>query len=104
VVGAAADEFPDGDGDERFAEFHEAGLDEVVAEALSYLVDEFDHDVVAFLEARAMGEDEHACFPLHRGASIALNVVGATMSDAIKRQYVNHFFFKVDPAFVGALG
>jgi len=26
------------------------------------------------------------------------------MSDAIKRQYVNHFFFKVDPAFVGALG
>jgi len=26
------------------------------------------------------------------------------VSDEIKRQYVNHLFFKVDPAFVGALG
>ena len=51
VVGAASDEFFDGDGDEGFAEFHEARFDEVVAEALADLVDEFDHDLVAFLEA-----------------------------------------------------
>ena len=45
-----------------------------------------------------MGEDEHACFPLHRGVSIALYEAGATMSDEIKRQYVNYLFFKVDAA------
>ena len=45
-----------------------------------------------------MGEDEHACFPLHRGASMALNRWRAIMSDEIKRQYVNYLFFKVDPA------
>src|SRR5271154_4716104 len=85
--GAAADELADGDGDERFAEFHEARLDEVVAELLADLVDELDHDLVAFLEARTVGEDQDACFPLHRGASIALNVFPTTMSDEIKRQY-----------------
>ena len=45
-----------------------------------------------------MREDEDACFPLHRGGSIALNVFTTTMSDEIKRQYVNYLFFKADPA------
>jgi len=63
VGGAAADELLDGDRDERFAEFHEARFDEVVAELLADLVDEFDHDLVAFLEPRTVGEDEDACFP-----------------------------------------
>jgi len=36
--------------DERFAEFHETRFDEVVAELFTDLVDEFDHDLVAFLE------------------------------------------------------
>src|SRR5258708_3732731 len=98
VGGAAADEVADGDGDGRFAEFHEARLDEVVGELLADLVDEPDHDLVAFLEPRAVGEDQDTCFPLHRRGSIALNVFTTTMSDEIKRQYVNYLFFKADPA------
>ena len=48
-----------------------------------------------------MGENEDACFPLHRDANIALNESGTTMSDEIKRQYVNYLFFKVEnPAFL----
>jgi len=73
--------------------FHEARLDEVVAELLTDLVDELDHDLVAFLEPRAVVKIRTPVFRCIAG-SIALNVFPTTMSDEIKRQYVNYLFFK----------
>jgi len=66
VVAALGNQFLDGHGNQRFAQFHEARFNVLVAEPLAHLLNELDHDLVALFEPRAVSEDEDTCFSPHR--------------------------------------
>jgi hypothetical protein len=59
------DEFANGDRDQWLAEFHKARLDQIGLVTPPQFLDEREHQVVAFLDARAVGEYQNACLPLH---------------------------------------
>jgi hypothetical protein len=65
VRASLPDEFADGDWDERFAEFHETRHDQVGVETLPQFVHELQHHLIAFPDARTVGENQNACFSLH---------------------------------------